>query len=109
MLAFFCGLLVLQVVAPAYSQIAHGRLGKAKAETKKNKRAAADFDADHKETHLDFSSHQLKPGESGRKSKIVEEDPTGFEHDREIDIIREEPGMRSNKRKMSRSVKSKKN
>ncbi len=106
-LALGCLLLVIVAAKPAYSQISHITPGKLKSETKKSKREAASFDVDHKETHLDLTSHNHKPGESGRKNKQIEEDPTGYEYDAEMDVIRNESGDRT-KNKLFRKVKKNK-
>ena len=94
------GLWCLGVAAtPAYAQISYTTPGNLKAEARKNKKEAATYEAEHKESHLNVADFTYKRGQSGRKAVAVEEIPTEFDHDRDINVLWELPKKEVKKKK----------
>jgi hypothetical protein len=62
-----------------------------KAQTRKSKKLAAYYEADNQESHLNPANFTYKRGQSGRKAVAVEEQPTDFLYDKEINALYETP------------------
>jgi hypothetical protein len=75
------------VVTTAYGQISYTTAADLKAETKKNKKEAASFEADHKESHLNVADFTYKKGKPGRKVLAVDEEPTDYDYDKDINAL----------------------
>jgi hypothetical protein len=75
-----------------------------KAQTRKNQKEAARYQAEHKETHL--QSHPLthKKGQAGRKQQPVLEEPAEYVYDKEINAIYD-ASREANKKPRSRKSK----
>lgn len=103
------GLLYLVgVVTPASAQTTYLSPAKIKAETRKSKREAAAFEAEHKETHLNVAHLNYKIGKTGRKPMVVEEEPTNYVYDKEKNALFESRKEWNKKKKLLKEQKQKK-
>jgi hypothetical protein len=98
-ITLFCIIGLWYLATPALAQISHSTPGSLKAETRKNKKAAATYEADHKESHLNVADISYKRGASGRKVVAVEEEPIDYNYDKEINALYESPRKEEKKRK----------
>ncbi len=100
------GLLYLVFSArPAWAQTSYTTPASIKAETRKSKKAAAAYEAEHKETHLDVGHFNYKIGQSGRKPVPVEEEATDYNYDKEKNALFESRKAWSKKKKLLKEQK----
>lgn len=103
---FAIGLWYLGAMAtPANAQIEHKTPGSLKTETRKNKKEAAAYEADHKESHLNVANFTYKRGASGRRAVAVAEEPTDYSYDKEINALYESPRDIKKKKKLLKEKK----
>jgi hypothetical protein len=88
-----------------FAQIMRLSPAEIKAQTRKSKKEAARYEADHAESHLEVQNFNLKKGESGRRQVQVLEEPVGYVYDKEINTIYEEPRQAGKKAKTRKSKK----
>jgi hypothetical protein len=78
-----------------------------KAQTRKNQKEAARYEAEHKETHLETHHFNHKKGQAGRRQVPVLEEPAEYVYDKEINAIYEEPREAAAKPRSRKSKKEK--
>jgi hypothetical protein len=91
-----------------FAQIMHLSPAEIKAQTRKSQKEAAQYEAEHAESHLAVQNFNLKKGESGRKQVQVLEEPVEYVFDKEINAIYEEPretGKKARTRKSKKETK----
>ena len=108
--AITVGLLYLgTVVTPARAQTSYATPAKIKSETRKSKKAAAAYEAEHKETHLNVANFNYKVGQAGRKPVIVEEEATDYDSDKERNALFETRKELNKKKKLLKKQKQRRN
>ncbi|GEO06205.1 hypothetical protein AAE02nite_38690 [Adhaeribacter aerolatus] len=104
--ALAVGLLIMVCsVRPAWAQTSYSTPASIKAETRKSKKAAAAYKAEHKETHLDVDQFNYKVGQSGRKPVPVEEEATDYSNDKEKNALFESRKTLNKKKKLLKEQK----
>ena len=96
-------------VKPVWAQTSYSTPASIKAETRKSKRAAAAYEAEHKETHLDVAHFNYKIGRSGRKPVPVEEEATDYNNDKEKNALFESRKEWNRKKKLLKEQKQRDN
>ncbi|KAA5545707.1 hypothetical protein [Adhaeribacter rhizoryzae] len=99
------GLLLLVSIVPTFAQTTYTTPAKIKADTRKSKREAVAYKADHKETHLDVAPYNYKIGKAGRKPRMVDEEPTDYSNDKEKNALFESPKKINKKKKLLQAQK----
>ncbi|MGV3586047.1 MAG: hypothetical protein ACO1OF_03505 [Adhaeribacter sp.] len=100
------GMLLLVVsVVPTFAQTTYTTPAKIKADTRKSKKEAVAYEAEHKETHLDVAPYNYKIGRAGRKPKMVDEEPTDYNNDKEKNALFESPKKINKKKKLLQAQK----
>ncbi len=92
----------------AFAQISYSTPGNLKAEARKNKREAATYEAEHKESHLNVANFTYKRGATGRRAVAVEEEPVDYIYDKEINALYESPKKKKEEKKRRKLLKEKK-
>jgi uncharacterized protein (UPF0333 family) len=103
------GLLFLGGVVPAWAQTSYSTPASIKAQTRKSKKAAAAYEADHKETHLNVANFTYKKGKTGRKPVVVEEESTEYNYDKEKNALFETRKESNKKKKLLKEQKRRRN
>ncbi|MGV3503388.1 MAG: hypothetical protein ACO1O1_06745 [Adhaeribacter sp.] len=75
----------------AQAQIMHLSPAKLKAQTRKNQKEAARYQAEHMETELEGQQKSLRKGDSARQQVGVQEEPAEYVYDKEKNAISDEP------------------
>jgi hypothetical protein len=99
------GLFLLVSVVPTFAQTTYTTPAKIKADTRKSKKEAVAYKAEHKETHLDVAHYNYKIGRAGRKPKMVDEEPTNYSNDKEKNALFESPKKINKKKKLLQAQK----
>ncbi|MDB5261763.1 MAG: hypothetical protein JWQ14_1044 [Adhaeribacter sp.] len=97
------------VLTPASAQTSYSTRSTLKGETRKNKKEAAAYEADHKETHLEVANFNYKKGKAGRQPTEVEEGSTDFNNDKERNALFETRKEANKKKKLLKEQKRKRN
>ena len=109
-LVLIVGLIYLGgMVTPAVAQTSYATPAKIKSETRKSKRAAAAYEAEHKETHLNVANFNYKVGEAGRKPVIVDEESTEYNSDKERNALFETRKELNKKKTLLKKQKRRRN
>jgi hypothetical protein len=95
-------------IPSGFAQILHLSPAEVKAQTRKNQKEAALYQADHKESHLEVQNFDPRKGRSGRQQAPVPQEPAEYVSDIDKNAIYEVPREPAKKEKTGKSKKKSK-